>query len=81
MQIKAVFFAIYRDIAGTDELELDVPAGASVQDVVVHLRDQGGEWQTFPAQPAVAVNLEYTTLQTALADGDEVAFIPPVSGG
>lgn len=81
MQIKAVFFAIYRDIAGTDELNLEIPSGASVEDVVVHLRDQGGEWKTFPAQPAVAVNLEYTTLKTALSEGDEVAFIPPVSGG
>lgn len=81
MQIKAVFFAIYRDIAGTDELEVHVPEGISVQDLVVHLRGQGGEWKTFPAEPAVAVNLQYTNLRTALSDGDEVAFIPPVSGG
>lgn len=81
MQIRAVFFALYRDIAGADELEFDLPAGSSVEDLVVHLRDQGGNWKTFPPQPAAAVNLKYTDLGELLSDGDEVAFIPPVSGG
>ena len=81
MQIRALFFATYRDIAGTDELDVQLPSGSSVEDLVVHLRDRGGAWTTLPPQPAVAVNLEYTKLAAALSDGDEVAFIPPVSGG
>lgn len=81
MQIKALFFASYRDIAGSDELNVRLPPGSSVADLVHRLREQGGGWAGLPATPAVAVNLTYAPLATALADGDEVAFIPPVSGG
>jgi molybdopterin converting factor subunit 1 len=81
MQIRALFFASYRDIAGTDEMEVDLPSGASVSDLVVRLRGRGDAWRSLPPQPAVAVNLTYAPLATTLADGDEVAFIPPVSGG
>ncbi len=81
MEIKTLFFATYRDIAGTDELSVRLPAGASVADLVVHLRDRGDAWDTLPLEPAVAVNLNYAPLSTRLTDGDEVAFIPPVSGG
>ena len=81
MEIKTLFFASYREIAGADELSVVLPVGASVADLVGHLRQRGNAWQTLPAQPAVAVNLTYAPLATRLADGDEVAFIPPVSGG
>ena len=81
MQIKALFFATYRDIAGTDELEVELPGGSSVADLVLSLRDRGEAWQALPPQPAVAVNLTYSNLRAPLSDGDEVAFIPPVSGG
>ena len=81
MQIRTLFFASYRDIAGADELDVQLPAGSSIEDLVVHLRNRGGAWQTLPARPAVALNLEYSKLAASLADGDEVAFIPPVSGG
>ncbi|MQA92033.1 MAG: molybdopterin converting factor subunit 1 [Gemmatimonas sp.] len=81
MQIKALFFATYRDIAGADELEVQLPTGASVDDLVASLRSRGEGWQALPEKPAVAVNLTYSKLATALSEGDEVAFIPPVSGG
>ncbi|MEX2572612.1 MAG: molybdopterin converting factor subunit 1 [Gemmatimonadota bacterium] len=81
MQIKALFFATYRDIAGTDEMQVELPSGASVSDLVTHLRGRGRTWEALPARPAVAVNLTYAPLATSLAPGDEVAFIPPVSGG
>lgn len=81
MEIKTLFFATYRDIAGADELEVRIPAGASVADLVEHLRARGEQWQKLPEEPAVAVNLTYAPLSTRLSPGDEVAFIPPVSGG
>jgi molybdopterin converting factor subunit 1 len=81
VQIKALFFASYRDIAGTHELSVELPVGASVADLVGQLRRQGSGWPTLPREPAVAVNLTYAPLATPLAHGDEVAFIPPVSGG
>jgi sulfur-carrier protein len=81
MKIHALFFASYREIAGTDELTLDLPDGASVTDLVVELRARGAVWRSLPSEPAVAVNLTYSKLNVALSEGDEVAFIPPVSGG
>ncbi len=81
MEVKTLFFASYREIAGADELSVRLPAGASVADLVGHLRDRGAAWLTLPREPAVAVNFTYAPLSTRLADGDEIAFIPPVSGG
>lgn len=81
MRIRALFFATYRDIAGADEIGVDLPAGASIADLVGYLRGRGGSWTTLPDRPAVALNLTYSKLDAALSDGDEVAFIPPVSGG
>jgi molybdopterin converting factor subunit 1 len=81
MIVRALFFASYRDIAGTDEVQVELPGGASVTDLIERLRATGGSWLSLPSAPAVAVNLDYAPLSTALADGDEIAFIPPVAGG
>jgi molybdopterin converting factor subunit 1 len=82
MIIRALFFASYRDIAGTDELDVELPGGeARVRDLVDRLRASGGAWTALPAAPAVAVNMTYASLSTPVREGDEVAFIPPVSGG
>lgn len=81
MTVRTLLFAAYRDLAGTDEVALDLPAGATARDLVARLRAQGGAWERLPSAPAVAVNLEYASLDTPLREGDEVALIPPVSGG
>lgn len=81
MRIHTLFFASYRDIAGTHEMIVELPSGSSVADLVASLRSRGPGWDILPPHPAVAVNRTYAPRSTALADGDEVAFIPPVSGG
>lgn len=81
MNVQALFFASYRDLAGVDELRVELPAGARARELVDHLRARGGAWAGLPESPAIAVNLDYAPLSTALSDGDEVAFIPPVAGG
>lgn len=81
MTIRALFFASYRDLAGTDELDVRLGIDARVSDLVEVLRARGGGWARLPEAPAVAVNQEYAGLTTLLREGDEVAFIPPVSGG
>lgn len=81
MIVRALFFASYRDLAGTDELDVELPGDASVADLVSRLRASGAGWSSLPAAPAVAVNMDYAPLSTALREGDEVAFIPPVAGG
>ena len=69
-------FAGLRERAGTGRRELDLPDGASVADVWAAL-DLGAE----PPGLLYAVNRAYTEPDRPLADGDEVALIPPVSGG
>ena len=81
MTVTVKLFALLRDRAGTAEASLDLPAGATVADAADHL---GGR---FPAAAAMlprvafAVNREYVPRTTELHDGDELAVIPPVSGG
>jgi molybdopterin synthase catalytic subunit len=81
MIVRTLFFATYRDLAGTDELAVELPAGARVADLVRQLRTGGTALSSLPEMPVVAVNMDYAPAATALRDGDEVALIPPVAGG
>jgi molybdopterin converting factor subunit 1 len=81
MRVRSLFFAQYRDLAGADERVVELPAGASVGDLVRVLRAGDDGLRGLPAAPVTAVNMDYAPASTALADGDEVAFIPPVAGG
>jgi len=81
MHVHFLLFALYRDLAGTEELQLELPTGASAGDAVRALRAQGGGFARIPAEPVIAVNREYTSLDTILAAGDELALLPPVAGG
>ena len=76
MRVAVRLFAGLRELAGTRALELDLPTGAVAADVWPAL-DLGEE----PAGLLVAINKSYAERGTVLADGDEVALIPPVSGG
>lgn len=79
--VRALFFAAYRDLVGTSALEVELPEGASVADLVSDLRGRGHPWDVLPHDPAVAVNRDYASPDAPLGPGDEVAFIPPVAGG
>lgn len=81
MQIRILFFAAYRDLVGTGDMDLDVPQGIDVSGLVAELRALGGGFAGLPRNPTVAVNQEYSPDGRVLEDGDEVAFIPPVAGG
>ena len=76
MRVTVRLFAGLRELAGMRALELDLPAGAVAADVWPAL-DRGEE----PAGLLVAINKSYAEPGTVLVDGDEVALIPPVSGG
>lgn len=81
MRIRLLFFALYRDFAGGDQLDLELEAGASAADAVAAVRALGGGLARLPERPVVAVNREYALLDSRLADGDELALLPPVAGG
>jgi MoaE-MoaD fusion protein len=77
VRIRVRLFAALREQAGASELELELPADAHVSDVWRALALGGDE----PASLAFAVNRAYASREHALVEGDEVALIPPVSGG
>jgi MoaE-MoaD fusion protein len=78
MQVKLLLFASYKDAVGTSELTLELPAGARALDAVTQLRDRHAG---IPERPVVAINLDYSSLDDPLSDGDELALLPPVAGG
>ncbi|RPD49469.1 molybdopterin converting factor subunit 1 [Hymenobacter sediminis] len=80
MNLKIALFGIAREIVGQSSLEVSAPEGQSVQALLAGLREQ------YPAlgglsSLAVAVNNEYAEEETTLTERDEIALIPPVSGG
>src|SRR5687767_14280826 len=77
MEVTVRLFAILRERAGARELTLDLPEGARVSDALAALGDVAP-----PELPLVmAVNREYAPEDQVLDPGDELALIPPVSGG
>ncbi|MEO8430209.1 MAG: MoaD/ThiS family protein [Acidobacteriota bacterium] len=81
MTIRLLFFASFRDVAGRDGEERDIPAGTLVSALWRELVGEMPALARTGAMPPAAVNCEYTSPDTVLADGDEVAFLPPVAGG
>jgi molybdopterin synthase catalytic subunit len=81
LRVRVRLFAMQREIAGTREIELDLPIEASIEDAWTALVERFP--RLAPGRPAVrfARNGAYTAAETPLADGDELAMIPPVSGG
>ena len=81
MRIRVRLFAIQRELAGTREVPLDLPDGATVADAWEALVDAYPALAPGRASVRFARNGAYADATTALTDGDEVAMIPPVSGG
>ena len=80
MTVTALLFASYAEALGSDRVELAFAGSTTVREVVAQLRAlPGGE--VLPASPLVAVNLTYARGDQRVVNGDEVAIIPPVSGG
>ncbi|MBA3672770.1 MAG: MoaD/ThiS family protein [Gemmatimonadaceae bacterium] len=80
MRASLLLFASYADAFGARQLDLELPAGATVADVLATIASRPGAG-TLPAAPLVAVNERYATSSTIIAAGDEIALIPPVAGG
>ena len=81
MKVKVKLFALYRERAGTSELWLDLPEGASVQDALNSLAQRFPSLEELLGRAFFALNKRYVQLQDPLKDGDELAVFPPVSGG
>lgn len=81
MRVTIRLFARLRDLAGSGELVRDVTAPATVQTVWQALVAEMPALREYEPSMSVAVNADYARMSAAVQDGDEVAFLPPVSGG
>ena len=81
MRVTVRLFARLRDIAGAGDLAREAPAGATVADVWRALVADFPEMARYESSMSSAVNADYVRMTSPVADGDEIAFLPPVSGG
>ncbi|HUL40944.1 MAG TPA: molybdopterin converting factor subunit 1 [Burkholderiales bacterium] len=83
--VNLVYFARLREALGVNSEKVELPQGVhDVASLTQWLRSRGSVWDNELApgkKLRVAVNLEIAELATRVADGDEVAFFPPVTGG
>jgi len=82
VRVRVRLFAAAREAVGTDEVELDLPSGATAHEALAELARASSAPEALAADRlAVAINREYARDDRPLSEGDELAVIPPVSGG
>ena len=81
MRVTVRLFARLRDITGAAELTRDISQGATIRSVWRELAGEHPELGKYERSISSAVNADYTRMDQVLSEGDEVAFLPPVSGG
>lgn len=81
IRIKVRFFAAPREALGTGEIEMEVPSGITVGELIGLLTEKYPVLRPYTRFVSVAVNRAYVGMQTELHNGDEVACLPPVGGG
>jgi MoaE-MoaD fusion protein len=81
MRLNVLFFGMLKDLAGSASDALELPEGATVGDLLKHYESRIPKLRESLRSLAVAVNQQYAGPATELKPGDEVALLPPVSGG
>jgi molybdopterin synthase catalytic subunit len=81
MRVKVLFFGMLKDIVGRVEEQVELDPGARLATVFDHYAGQFPRLRDMAGSIVIARNQEFSPLSTAVVEGDEVAFLPPVSGG
>lgn len=81
MVVRVLYFGIVRERLGLREEAVELPMGSKVADLTALLSAKHGNLAAGVSALRLAVNLEYVDSDAILRDNDEVAVIPPVSGG
>src|SRR6266567_4656451 len=81
MHIKVLFFGQLRDVCGRSEDQLDLPAGSRASRVFEHYAESFPKLREMARSIVLARNHEFTNPGVELAENDEIALLPPVSGG
>jgi molybdopterin synthase catalytic subunit/molybdopterin converting factor small subunit len=81
MRVRVLFFGLLTDVVSRREEEVDLKEGARISDLIGHYTAAFPQLRPLLPSVAVSVNREYAPASTVLRDQDEVALLPPVSGG
>lgn len=80
-KVAVRFFARYAELAGCSASAVNLETPATVADVIARVREVFPGTQALPPRPLAALNQRQVRLDTPVRDGDEVALLPPLSGG
>jgi molybdopterin synthase sulfur carrier subunit len=81
VRVKVLFFGRLKEIAGRTQESIDLPAEANIESLFAHYASHYPELQQYRSSLVASCNQEFAQWNTLLHAGDEVAFLPPVSGG
>jgi len=81
VRVTVRLFARLRDIAGAAELARDLAPGATIRDLWRQLAAEFPELEHYERSISSAINADYARMDHVIGEGDEIAFLPPVSGG
>jgi len=81
VRVKVLFFGMLRDITGRSSDELELPEGATLETVFERYSRDYPRLDVLSGSIVLARNHEFSPRTAAITDGDEIAFLPPVSGG
>ena len=81
MRVRVLLFAALREAVGQKQLDLELPADATLAELMVRLEREYELLARYRGRLLVSLNEERAPLETQLGEGDEIALLPPVSGG
>jgi molybdopterin synthase catalytic subunit len=81
MRVRVLFFGLLKDLVGTSSEEVHLPPGADLRAVFEYYQGRQPRLRELARNIVIARNQEFAELATPVAEGDEIAFLPPVSGG
>jgi len=81
MRVRVLFFGMLKDVAGTSSDVVELPDRASIGDLLAHYETKIPQLKSVLPSTAVALNQQYSNVNSELKAGDEIALLPPVSGG
>jgi molybdopterin converting factor subunit 1 len=81
MQARVLFFGKLKELAGGPEQSVEVRSGATIADLFDRFANQTPELASFRSSVVASRNQEFAPWTTVLEPDDEIAFLPPVSGG